>query len=98
KKNILIDIIFEVPNKIIINRGRFILNGVEVIIQPEFVHVINGIKASKIRVENFQAGLVLGRNEKQINGAVHVPNIPRGYYEQFGEVTSFSNFSIITSK
>lgn len=97
-RNIFIDITFEVPNKIIINRGRILLNGVEVLIQREFVHIINGVKANSMRVENFQAGLVLGRNQKQLNGAVNLPEIPRCYYKQLGEVASFSNFSIITSK
>ena len=96
KRNIFIDLEFEVPNKIIIKRGRFILNGVEVLIQPELVHVINGIKQSNMRHENFKRGIILGRNEKQIKGAVEVPVIPRGYNKEFGEVSTLSGFSIIS--
>ncbi len=96
ERNIFIDIKFEVPNKIIINRGQFMLNGVEVIIQPTFVHIINGAKVWNIRVEDFQAGLVLGRNENQLAGAFAIPNIPRGYYKQNGEVATYSNFSMLT--
>lgn len=97
-RNIFIDITFEAPNRIIINRGRFILNGVEVEIKPEFVNVTNGIKTSNMRVENFQAGLVLGRNQNQLVGAVEVPNIPRAYYKQIIETPTFSGFSITTNK
>jgi trigger factor len=97
KRNIFIDIKFEVPNKIIISRGRFILNGVEVLIHPDFVHVVNGIKTSHMRVENFHGGLILGRNEKQVRGAVSVPKIPRGYLKEIGGTPEVSNLSIITS-
>lgn len=96
KGNIFIDILFEVPNKILIKRGRFILNGVEVIITPDFAHVINAIKISAIRVENFRGGLVIGRNEKNITGAIPVPIVPRGYLQEFMPIPRFTGFSIIT--
>jgi hypothetical protein len=38
-REILIDIRFEAPNRIIIRRGRFLLNGVEIVIHPDRYHV-----------------------------------------------------------
>ena len=35
-RKILIDITFDVPNRIIINRGRFLFNGVEILLTPEY--------------------------------------------------------------
>ncbi len=95
-KNIFIDISFQVPNKIIINRGHFILNGVEVSISPDFVHIINGLKTSKKRLEGFQGGIIIGRNENQTIGAIHIPNIPRGYYKEFLQTPKFEGFSLVS--
>jgi len=64
-RNILIEIIFQTPNKVIINKGRFLLNGIEVIISPDNILVNKG-KDSMSRFFNMsfvgRIGLTVGNN------------------------------------
>lgn len=76
---ILVDIVFEVPNKIVINRGRFLLNGVEVFITPDRVLITNNpINFSGGKAVNVPFGLVLGINgEDKRPSILQLENIPR---------------------
>lgn len=61
-RKILIEIEFCPPNKVIINRGRFLLNGVEVLLSPERLMITNNAMIlSKVSAVNCPVGLRLGR-------------------------------------
>ena len=61
ERKILVDISFEPPHRIIINRGRFLKNGVEILIRPEQVIIANdGATFSGIMTKNWPAGILIG--------------------------------------
>jgi trigger factor len=63
-RNILLDIHFEVPNRIVIRRGRLLRNGVEVLITPDYALVTNNNTfVSGCSAFNVHAGLVLGAGD-----------------------------------
>lgn len=54
ERKILVDITFEVPNRVVINRSRFMMNGVEVLVRPDRVVIaIMGLRlrATRLRIE-----------------------------------------------
>lgn len=60
-RKILIEINFSPPNKVTINRGRFLLNGVETLISPKRLMITNNATIfSGNTVMNSSAGLLLG--------------------------------------
>lgn len=67
ERKILIEIKFEPPNKVTITRGRFLLNGVEVIIKNGEIKVTNGPTFRNMRLHGFNGGLVIGQNDLGIN-------------------------------
>ena len=81
-RKILIDITFEVPNRIVINRGRFLRNGVELIVQPEKVVIMNNQATfSGIVVKNIYGGVLIGPHEEPISAIIKVLKVPRCHKE-----------------
>lgn len=75
---ILVDFDFQPPNKVVINRGRFLRNGVEVLVRPSNILITNNSTfLSKNRAENCYGGLIIGHHENPIGGAMMIQNIPR---------------------
>lgn len=78
-RQILVDIRFEVPNRIVINRGRFLLNGVELVVSPSYALIVNNRSLlfgnSAI---GCHGGILIGSN---FNGgaAVRLSDVPRYY-------------------
>lgn len=68
ERKILIEFIFEPPNKVTITRGRFLLNGIEVIIKDGGINVTNGPIIRNIRLHGINGGIILGQNNYGING------------------------------
>ncbi len=77
-REILVDILFELPNRIIINRGRFLLNGVEILITPEYALLTNNLMEFRGNSSSGCAwGLVLGNNPN-VTGCIYSSRtIPR---------------------
>jgi hypothetical protein len=66
ERRILVDIGFEPPSRIVINRGRFLRN-VEILVRPDRIVIANnGETFSGIRTRNWPAGIVIGPHEKPI--------------------------------
>lgn len=64
RREILLDIIFEAPNRVVVRRARFLLNGVELLVRPEGVIVANnGAEFSGCSVENVFRGLAIGPHD-----------------------------------
>ncbi|USH04026.1 hypothetical protein K6Q96_08585 [Grimontia kaedaensis] len=77
-RKILIEIEFMPPNKVIINKGRFLRNGVEVLIRPSNILVTNNnTLISGCRAHNCFGGLILGYHEKPIGGFMSISGISR---------------------
>ncbi len=77
-RKLLLDIVFDVPNKITINRGRLLCNGVEVIIRPDHILLANNnTLVSRCTVTNTHVGLIIGERSNVGGGAFYFPSIPR---------------------
>jgi hypothetical protein len=78
ERKILIDIMFEPPARIVINRGRFLHNGVEILIRPDrLVIANNGAQFSGQHVHNWPAGLVIGPQHPGAAALIHMTHVPR---------------------
>lgn len=61
RRNILLDIVFEVPNRVVLRRGRLLRNGVELLVRPEYALVTNNnTLISRCSAVNAAAELVIG--------------------------------------
>ncbi len=77
-RKVLIDIVFEVPNKIVINRGRFLHNGVEILISPECALITNNkLLFKENNCSNCSGGIIIGHHFNESGAAVRVNNVPR---------------------
>jgi trigger factor len=77
-RKILVDIVFEVPNRIIIKRGRFLRNGVEVIVTPDYTRVVNnGHQYSGLKFTNHSGGIFIGHHSYPFVAAIYIENIHR---------------------
>lgn len=77
-KKILVEIEFLPPNKVIINRGRFLRNGVEILVRPENILITNNAMVlSGCHAHNCLGGLILGPHEKPMGGFMAIDSIPR---------------------
>ncbi|MDH0121029.1 MAG: cell division protein [Pseudomonas stutzeri] len=77
-RKILIEIDFQPPGKVVINRGRFLRNGVEILVRPESIFITNSAAfLSGNHVQGCYGGLIIGHHEKPIGGFISLANIPR---------------------
>jgi hypothetical protein len=75
---IFLDVTFEVPNCLIINRGRLLCNGVEILIKPEHILITNNAALfSGVTVNNLNFGLVIGDLPPGSGAAMLKADIPR---------------------
>jgi hypothetical protein len=78
ERRILVDIVFEVPNKIVLRRGRLLFNGVEIVLQPDYALIVNnGQLMSNSQASGHHFGLVVGNQDTPGTAAFRFPNIPR---------------------
>ena len=78
QRKILIEIIFEPPNKIKIQKGKFLCNGVEILIRPENILITNNsIIVSKCSAINCHGGLIIGEQSENIGGFMKIDGINR---------------------
>lgn len=77
-RKILVDIAFDPPNRIIISRGRFLCNGVEVLITPDYILVVNNATMmSKCQMENCHGGIIIGSKDMTSGTAIRLSSVPR---------------------
>lgn len=70
--SILIDIILDPPSRLIINHGLFLLNGIELLIQPEYAIILNSCNAYIGNIkENLEAGIIIGNKPHNLAALVH---------------------------
>jgi len=83
ERKILVDISFEPPDRIIINRGRFLKNGVEILIRPKQVILANNSTAfSGIMTTNWPTNIVIGPHEKRIPAIISLARVPRYLHDK----------------
>ncbi len=77
-RKILVEINFQPPNKVVINRGRFLRNGVEILVRPTNILVTNNAMViSRTHAHNCFGGLIIGYHENPIGGFMALQSVPR---------------------
>lgn len=77
-RKILIEIKFNPPNKVTINRGRFFCNGVEILVRPTNILITNNAMLLKdCGTRNAAGGLIIGHHDKPLGGFMTITNVPR---------------------
>ena len=78
KRKILLEIDFCPPSNIIVRRGRFLLNGVEIIVRHDCVFLLNNhMVIKRLKAINAPAGFILGYPRPQISACCRIPNVHR---------------------
>lgn len=74
----LVDITFEVPNRVVVNRGRFLLNGVELVIRPKYGLITNTrMLIRRCSGINMAGGIVIGPRDEEVGAMFRLPDVPR---------------------
>lgn len=77
-RKILLEIEFYPPNKVVVNRGRFLKNGVEILVRPSNVLITNNSTLlSGCHAHNCYGGLIIGHHDKPIGGFMALGGVPR---------------------
>ena len=77
-RQILLEIKFCPPNRVVIQRGRFLRNGVEILVRPEHILITNNsIHISGCHMHNCAGGLIIGPHAHQLGGFMVIGNVPR---------------------
>jgi hypothetical protein len=80
-RKILIDIVFDVPNKIQIARARLLRNGVELNVSPGRVVVVNNaITLQGPTVRNCPIGILIGPTDGPVGAAIRIEGVNRYCY------------------
>lgn len=96
-RKILIEIEFCPPNKVIFKRGRFLRNGVEILVRPTNILITNNSTIIKgCTAVNCFGGLIIGYHEKPIGGFFALDGISR-YLGSNKEALKFEKESLQVS-
>lgn len=77
-RKILIEFVFSPPNKVKITRGRFLRNGVEILVRPDNILITNNSAViSGCRAHNCYGGLIIGHTKMEISGFMAIQGVPR---------------------
>lgn len=83
ERKILVDITFQVPNRIVIHRGRFLRNGVEILVRPDKVLIVNNrLTYSDNIAVNVPAGLLIGPHKNPIPAIINLAMVPRYVHDK----------------
>jgi hypothetical protein len=94
---ILLDIRFDLPNTLVIERGRFLRNGVELLVAPKWAAVLNNrMVFQRMQIHNCGSGLVLGEDLAPPGGAIRISGIPRYGWDRIGAI-SWARSQVATS-
>ena len=77
-RRILVDITFLPPNQIKIQRGRFLRNGVEILIHPNRIVIANnGAEFSGNCTSGLPGGILVGPHDSPVPAIIAMPNVTR---------------------
>lgn len=82
-RKILVEIEFKPPNRVVINKGRFLHNGVEVLIKPTHIFITNNSGfISRCTAINCNVGLIIGHHPNPISGIMKIDGVPRYLFDR----------------
>lgn len=74
----LIQIDFKVPNRVVVSKGRFLHNGVEVVVAPRYALITNNrTLLTGNSAHGCANGLVLGTSDEESGAMVRIAGVPR---------------------
>ncbi len=77
-RKFLIRLTFQPPNKVTIDKGRFLCNGVEILVYSDHIIVANNNTwISGCRIKNAHGGLIIGRTPKRTNCFMRLGRVDR---------------------
>jgi len=76
-RKILIDINFETPNRIIFKRGRFLFNGVEILLNGKYQAITNNSMVLSGNTFKCPCGIMVGKNNTGLGTGIHIENLSR---------------------
>ena len=77
-RKVLVDIAFDPPGRIIINRGRFLFNGVQILVAPESLLLVNNAAVlAGCSMKNCRGGLIIGAPDIEGGAVFRLPNVRR---------------------
>jgi trigger factor len=77
-RKLLVEIEFQIPNKIFVTRGRLLRNGVELLVDRKFVLLTNtNMLLSGSYAHNCPGGLMIGPHAQNIPAVIRLQNVPR---------------------
>ena len=77
-RKMLIRMTFEPPNKVVIDKGRFLCNGVEILVDSDQLLVTNNnTLISGCSAINCHGGLIIGSSQKPIGGFMYIQGVSR---------------------
>ena len=75
---ILVEIEFLPPNRVVIQRGRFLRNGVEILVRPEHILITNNaVHISGCHAHNSAGGLIIGPHPQPVGGFIAIGGVSR---------------------
>jgi trigger factor len=78
KGEILFDIRFKPPGTVVVNRGRFLYNGVELLVTPQWCAILNiAFYLMDVGLLNYYAGIVVGDSPGSPPTLLRFVNVPR---------------------
>ena len=86
-RNILFDIRFRPPGTVIVNRGRFLYNGVKFLVTPEWCAILNiAYLLQSVRLLNYYAGIVIGDSPTSPPALLRFVDVPRKGWDRAGAI------------
>lgn len=90
-RKFLVSILFEPPNKIVIDKARLICNGVEILVKPDNILLTNNKMLLKgNQAINTQGGLIIGETTVPIGGFMAIQGVNR-YLGDSKEAVKWAN-------
>jgi hypothetical protein len=87
KGNILFDLLFTPPSSIHVRRGRFLRNGIELLITPRWAALLNTCTLfHRLAMSSCTAGFVFGDDPHPPFGIFNIANIPRNGWDRNSSV------------
>jgi hypothetical protein len=94
QRKVLIEMEFQPPDKVVISRGRFLKNGVEILVRPTNILITNNSTLlSGCQAHNCHGGLIIGYHVQPIGGFMAIPTLPR-YLGDRSEALKFEKESL----
>lgn len=82
-RKILLEAEFSPPNKVKINKGRFLCNGVEILIRPGNLLITNNsLNISNCHAHNCHGGLIIGQADVELSGFMEINSISRYNFDR----------------